>query len=1011
MMTSCLSFVLAVNILAAPPVQPPQDALKLIEGTRGGRHWIDEQTPAPKSPAESLKCLHVEPGLKVELVAAEPLVFDPVAIVFDERGKMFVSEYGDYPIGPPSPNAPSLTRIVMLDDTDGNGRMDRRYVFADHVTFAHSLMPFRGGLIVGAQTQILYLKDTDGDHRADVRQVLFDGFTPAHPQMQIGVPKWGMDNWIYWNYGPGKIRWEGPADWLSDGESALPGSVDGVLTMPRKEFRLNPVTLQAGRASGLGQFGNTIDNLGRRFFCTNRNPIITAPIPYRQLSRNPYTIVMRDQYDVGPSGGDTRVYPLTEMKSNYLSHAGTHTSACGTTAYLGDWLGPKYENSVFVCEPVGYLVTRSVIERKGVMLDAIRARPKADFMASTENWFRPASLATGPDGALYVADMYRLWVEHPKFLPDDVAARIDWRAGEDRGRVWRIVPADPHAERPAPFDPPETTADLVRLLTDSNGWRRFLGHRLLVERQATDSAPALRTLLKSHPLRDARLHALWTLDGVGLLHPTDVQTALRDRDVSVRRDAVKLAAPLIEEQRPILDIVLDLANDDDARVRFQVALTLGDSSSERATRALTQIALRDGADPWFTTAILTSCRERSGAVLLGMVGGESPAGQQQAPLVRELASVVGARAELSELEQVLAAIGHHDQKGVWWQAEALTGLAIGLPRYRGALGRMSLQKLLSQPPAPLTQTVVPVRALLKRTAEVAQDATRSIADRVSAIELLGYQSFSQSSAVYDQLLGVEQPVDVQLACITAMQRFGTEAAGEIVLDHWPVLGPQVRKAGLGLLLRRAGTTRQVLETMAAGEINSAVIDIDGRVRLLKHADANIRHLAEKVFGGAISANRRAVAKQYEVALSMHASNVAGKKVFDQVCAKCHVIDGQGHDVGQDISDVRNRSRQALLYDILDPNRKLEPRFADYLIVTVDGRVFNGIMISETAEAVVLKQAEAKQIVIPRNDIDEIQSSGKSLMPEGMEKEVTVQQMADLLEYLKTRRVQSDETAS
>ena len=423
-----------------------KNALDVIEGVRGGRHWVDEKTAPPKSPKESLACLEIEPGLEIQLVASEPLVKDPVAITFDHRGRMFVVEYGDYPIGPEDGGEP-LSKVVYLEDTDGDGKADQRHVFADKLTFAHSLMPFRDGLIVGAQTQILFLKDTDGDNVADVRKVLFDGFTPAHPQMQIGNPRWGMDNWIYLNYGPGKIT--------------LPGSDAAPVDMPRKDFRFNPLTMKFEADSGMGQFGNTVDRWGNRFYCTNRNPIMTTLLPPATLKRNPYAITAAASYDVGTSGGDTRVYPLVEMKSNYLSHAGTHTSACGVTAYTGDLLGGTFQDSVFVCEPIGHLVTLSIIKPYGLRLTAERARPKADFIASTDTWFRPASLANGPDGALYLADMYRLWVEHPKFLPPEIAAKLDWRAGEDRGRIYRIIPK---GAKPKPFTPPENHDDMVKLL-------------------------------------------------------------------------------------------------------------------------------------------------------------------------------------------------------------------------------------------------------------------------------------------------------------------------------------------------------------------------------------------------------------------------------------------------------------------------------------------------------------------------------------------------------------------
>ncbi len=994
------AYPLLLLLVAFPPGDPGVSTLDSVDRVRGGRHWIDQPTDPPRSPAESLKAFEIEEGLEIALFAAEPLVKDPVAIAFDEFGRAFVVEYGDYPTGPDDPNAKPLSRVVILDDTDGDHVADRRTVLADHLDFAHSLLPYGGGIIVGARTQLLFLKDTDGDDRADVREVLYEGFTPAHPQMQIGNPRYGLDNRVYCNYGPGTIT-----------SPKRPGEK---VVMPRGEFVFEPKTWEFGPAAGLGQFGNTIDNWGRRFFCTNRNPIMTAPIPWEVARRNKYAPLSKLHYDVAPAGGDTRVHPLVSMKSNYLSHAGTHTSACGVTAYRGDLLGPEYVDDVFVCEPIGHLVTRSKIVEDGVELRAERIGGDRDFLASLDTWFRPASLADGPDGALYLADMYRLWVEHPKFLPDEVAERIDWRAGEDRGRIWRITRAGAEAR---PFDPPKTTADRVALLVDTNGWRRELGQRLIVEREDHEAAYALRGVLKSRkpPLEEVvlptspaggRLRAMYALLGLGELVERDLKHGLQDLSPHVRRASARLLAERFAEDRRLPELFGNIARaSTDEQLRFEVLLGLGELRHPSVPESVAIVARRDGENRWVRNAVLTACEERSGAVLRSLVSDEAWTASgdgAKIDLVRRLAAVVGVRGRLGELREVLELLDDRATTGGWWRAATLTGLSEGLSRHRGKLGRTSLAKLLADPPTTLAGSVAGARRVLEEAAAVAVDDKEPVGDRLAAIGLLGTGPFDGFAPLAVTLTKPSQPPEVRRRTLEAMRNRGVPAA-RVVLDAWPSLSPDLRGTALPMLLGRTDTARLTLEAMLEGRVEPSAVDLDLRVRLLRHRDDEVRKAAAELFGGAVSPNRREVAREYAAALSGEADVVRGRLVFTRVCAKCHRLDGAGHQVGPDLSDVSNRPRDALLHDVLDPNRKVEPRFQEYSVVTTDGRLFNGLLASETEEQIVLARPEGREETVPRADVELLKATGRSLMPEGVEKDVSVDEMRDLLEFLVNRR--------
>jgi putative heme-binding domain-containing protein len=351
---------------------------------------------------------------------------------------------------------------------------------------------------------------------------------------------------------------------------------------------------------------------------------------------------------------------------------------------------------------------------------------------------------------------------------------------------------------------------------------------------------------------------------------------------------------------------------------------------------------------------------------------------------------------------VLERIAREQEGGAWWQTAVLTGLAQGLARHKGALGKTSLAKLLAEPPAALAAHAQRASALLAQTAALATNAKRPAADRVAAARLLAWLPAAEAEPALDGLLAASVPPAVQLAAIDALRTGHYDRSPPILLKHWNTLSPATRSAAVDLLLGKPATTLPFLQAMAEGKIPSSVVGLERRDGLLRHGQADIKKLAQDLFGGQVSPNRKAVAEQYAAALTATADATRGQAVFKRICAACHKVRGEGHDIGPDITDVRNKTRETLLYDILDPNRAVEPRWVSYVATTADGRAVTGLLASETANTVVLRRAEGKEDVLVRSEIEELQASGKSLMPEGVEKDITVAQMADLLEFLKAR---------
>lgn len=946
-------------------LKPSDTTAKLSEEdkNKGGRQWIDEATPLPKSAAEQLKTFQVEPGFRLQLVAAEPLVMDPVAITFDAKGRMFVAEYGDYPIGPSEEGAAPLSRIVLLEDTDNDGQMDQRTVFADNLNFCHSLMPLQGGILACAQTELILLKDQDGDNVADSREVLFSGFQPAHPQMQVGCPRWGLDNRIYFNYGVGKITGPGQKE---------------PTTIGRTEFWIDPITYEFGSASGTGQYGNTITAWGDRLFSTNRNPIIATTMSTEEAARNRYAPLHRVQYDVAPSGGDSKVFPLVAMKSNWLSHAGTHTSACGTTAYIGDGLGSAMDNSVLACEPIGHLVTRALVTRDGARLSSQRAREDADFIASTDTWFRPASLANGPDGMLYLADMYRLWVEHPKFLPPEIAARLDWRAGEDRGRIWRIVPD--RSTTQYNYALPNTADDLVQMLEDTNGWRRRTAQQLLVEGQNTDATEALIALANTSNSPFGRLHALWTLEGLNQLNDEVIAQALGDEHSEVRATAIRLASRHWHQRPESLTSVLQMADDSSPWVRYQLALAMGSTQDPRQVAVLNTLISSDGDDPTFADAIVAATQECAASVLAN----SDTKGTSE--LTYRLAKVVGAQSNDEELKTIFKrAMQQHDSRQ---QLALLRGLADGLAqgkRFEAFVARIPNGK------QDLQQTLI---ALVEKESESPQI-------RSDAVALLRLASLAKDD-FFANLCSPREPPLVQQAAVTALARSLNDDQESLLANTWPELEPSTKQTALALLLKTTRGVEFILGGLQNGTVSMTSLSLDQQSQLREHRDDSVRKRAEQLLGRAANTDRTAVLQLYASAAQTIGSPLAGREVFLKQCAKCHVPVEEGQlSVGPDLADSSNRPREAILFDILNPSGKVEPKYAASQILTVDGQTYSGIVMHQSQQAIVLQLADGKTQEIPRNEIELFQTSDRSLMPDGLEKEISPEHMANLLEFLKS----------
>ena len=1025
----------------------------------------------PLSPEESMKVAHVREGYELQLVVCEPLVIDPVAIDWGPDGKLWVAEMADYPSGMDNNGKPG-GRIRFLEDKDNDGKYETSTVLLSDVPFPTGVMAWGKGVIVTAAPEIFYAEDSDGDGKADIQKTLFSGFLEGNQQLRVNGLRWGLDNWIYCASGSHHAGYGADSQILSHvtNEKTAVGS---------RDFRIRPDEGLIDPQSGPSQFGRNRDAWGNWFGEQNSYPLWHYVLEDPYIRRNPYFAPPDPRHLMTPSNPPVYAAAAPEKRFHSFEQSGRYTSACSGMVYLDELLFgdnsrsclpggisarggllPEIVNEqgadephasqgrdavaksfpaertylsglgiqhALTCEPFSNLVQHNLLIDDGVSFrlerDPAEADAKTDFFASEDRWCRPVMVRTGPDGALWIVDMYRYMIEHPHWLPKEGQAELRpfFRSGDDRGRIYRIVPVsgtalaagvDTHLSRTPTASALSltehrmdhcSTADLVESLESPNGWRRDTAQRLLVTSRDESAEELLKTMVSTGQRPTARLHALCTLDGLGKLSADVVEIALKDPHPGVRRQAVRLSP----SAKVPLTSLLALTKDPGAKVRLELACVAGQVQDAASAGILGDLLLHD-TNPYLQAAVISSLNagnisntiDRFGAVVQSDAQASNP-GETKMPGFTaadrdELTSILYEQAASiandDDLERLLLlTVEDSDDRLLAWQMKSFARILDELPARGWSISDHFVSK--------------DYQAWIANAFQIAQgmaaDPKENEILRVAAIPLLLRNvDQPQDVATLREMLTPQTPVSVQEAAIRHLGRQSTESSADALLVGWSSHSPLIRSQILAELSSRPEWIARLLTQMESGSVAAGEIDAAMRQRLLTTRDAAIRERLEKVFASGTSTDRKAVMDSFQPALKLIGDAGRGALVFGKKCATCHKQGGVGHEVGPNLASLTTRTPESLFTAILDPSAAVEAKYVNFVVGTTSGRSVIGMLSTETGSSITLLAAEGKSESVLRADIEELRSTGKSLMPDGVEKDLTQQDLADVIEFVR-----------
>ncbi|WP_417748689.1 PVC-type heme-binding CxxCH protein [Rosistilla oblonga] len=980
----------------------------------------------PLSPEESIKHFVTPEGMEVRRYADErDFQAKPIAMAWDERGRLWVCETVDYP----NELGRKRDRIRICEDTDGDQVADKFILFAEGLSVPTAIAIVRGGAVVQDGAETVYLKDTDEDDVADQRTVLISDWNLRDTHGGVSNFRYGLDNWIWAMQG-----YNNSAPKVGD-ESAQ------AFRMGFWRFKLSQTDpprvtdLEFVRSTDNNTWGLGISEEGLIFGSTaNRNPSVFMPIANR------YYESVRGWAPPGlGSIADTHRFAPITKNVRQVDHHGGYTAGAGHALYTARaFPQPWWNKTAFVCGPTGHLVGTFVLRRDGA---GYTSTSPCNLLASDDQWSAPIMAEVGPDGAVWVIDWYNYIVQHnptPKgFTTGKGAAYESDLRDKKHGRIYRVVPTDGQTDRTHAFTSlaDATDVQLVETLRHPSFPWRLQAQRLLIERQSEGVLQPLLALLAdssvdSIGLNVAAIHALHTLQGLGYIRLDErllasgsvrrgLQEALGHPSPGVRRNALAV----LPHDSHGLELVMasrSLLEDADLQVRLQAILTLADMPPSSQAGELVAELAQATTDRLLLEALTSAAAKHNNGYLTAVLASTTqvaPANLQIAARVAE--HVARGRPDAEQLQSLLAGVAGSSHPAL--VDAVLDGLIRGVPRdfalksspaldaalvaafekspasAKNKLIRLALQCRTNALDSHLAATVLSLTNLVANMQ--ATDAARVAA----AKELVGFRSDDVEvvEEILDQITP-QTPPGLATSFLQAVQGSKSDVAGEAIVDAVAALTPGLKSDAISALLSRPAWARSLLDGIESRAVELSDLSLEQKQSLGAFPDPELKARAGKLLamgGGLPDADRQAVLDSLHHVTLQKGDVDAGLAVFKKHCAACHVHGEIGKTLGPNLTGMAVHPKEELLTHIIDPSRSVEGNFRMYTVLTADGRVVNGMLAGESRTSLTLIDSTAKEINIQREDIDELVASRKSVMPEGFEKQIGEVEFTDLLEFL------------